>query len=170
LMDAAWYAFAPALALALVHSLWQVALLAVAAGLALGAMGRSSAARRHGVALVFLVAMVLAPALQFLSFWRQPGAHEGLLSALTAPRLDAAAKVFVQDSSPVAVAVVLAWLLGVGLMLLRHAGGLRVIAALERAPGASLPPAWQRRVDELRHALGIARTVAVRLSDEVLAP
>ena len=55
-------------------------------------------------------------------------------------------------------------------MLARHIGGLRAIAAMERGPFEPLPPAWQRRVEELRAALGIARTVAVRLSAEVASP
>jgi beta-lactamase regulating signal transducer with metallopeptidase domain len=168
----AQYGFVPALAAALLHSLWQGALLAAAAALTLRAMARAKAAARHNVAMAFLVAMALAPALQFLRFWRQPGAliDADLLPALTGPRFDTSAHIFVQQSSPLAAAVVLLWLLGLGLMLARHIAGLRAIARMERGPARSLPPRWQQRVDELRSALGIARAVAVRLSDEVLAP
>lgn len=166
------HGFAPALASALLHSLWQDALLAVAAALALRGMARAKAARRHSVAMAFLVAMVLVPAVQFLRFWQQPGAQigDGLLPAMTEPGLGAAANLFVQDSSPVAAVVVLFWLLGVGLMVARHVGGLRAIAAMERGPYQLLPPLWRQRVDEMRRALGIARAVAVRLSDDVLMP
>ena len=169
---AAQYGFAPALASALLHSLWQDALLAVAAALALRAMARARAASRHNVAMAFLIAMVVVPAVQFLRFWDQSGAgiNDGLLPAMTAPQLAAADNVFVQASSPAAPVVVLLWLLGVGLMLARRAGGLRAIAAMERRPCRSLPPGLQRRLDEMRGALGIARAVAVRLSDDVLAP
>ncbi len=157
--------FTSALASALLHSLWQDALLAVAAALALRALARASAALRHTVAMAFLAAMVLAPSLQFLRFWEEKATqlNDGLLPG-------AAVNVFVQDTSPVAAIVVVCWLLGVGVMLVRLAVGLRAIASMERYSYQVLPPLGRRRVDELRHALGIARTVAVRLSDEVIAP
>lgn len=171
-MDVGQYSFAPALASALLHSLWQDGLLAVGAWLALGAMARAKAATRHNAAMAFLAAMVAAPAVQFLRFWHAPGGQyaEGLIPAMTGPRPGGAANVFIQDTSPLAAVLVLLWLLGVGLMLLRHAGGLRAIAAMERGAHQPLPPAWRQRVDEMRRALCIARDVAVRLSDEVLMP
>ena len=46
--------FAPALATALLHSLWQVTLLALVAALALAAMSQRHAATRHAVAMAFL--------------------------------------------------------------------------------------------------------------------
>jgi beta-lactamase regulating signal transducer with metallopeptidase domain len=171
-LAAAQYGLAPALASALLHSLWQNALLAAAAALALGAMTRASAAWRHSVAMAFLVAMVLVPAVQFLLCWQQPGApiNDGLLPVMMMPGLGVAATIFDRGSAPVAAVLVLFWLSGVGLMLVRHVGGLRAIAAMERAPHSLLPPPWRHRVDELRRALGIARAVAVRLSDDVLTP
>lgn len=151
----------PALALALLHSLWQNALLAVAAALALQA--RASAAWRHSVAIAFLVAMVLAPAVQFLRFWQSDAQiDDGLLPAM--------GELFLLDSSPVAAAAVFIWLSGVSVMLVRHVGGLRAIAAMERSPHQLLPPPWRQRVDELRGSLGIARAVEVRLSVDVLTP
>jgi beta-lactamase regulating signal transducer with metallopeptidase domain len=160
-----------ALVSALLHSLWQDTLLAAAAALALRGMARASAARRHNVAMAFLVAMVAAPAVEFLRCWRQPGAQiEGFLPGMTAPGFEAAAGAFVQDGSPVTAIVLALWLSGVGLMLMRHFGALRALAALERGPHQLLPPAWRQRVDEMRRALGIARDVAVRLSDQVVAP
>ncbi len=153
----------PALGLALSHSLWQGALIAVAAALALQAMARASAAWRHSVAMAFLVAMVLAPALQFLRFWQSDVQfNDGALPAM--------GDLFLLGFSPVAVAVVFIWLSGVSVLLVRHVGGLRAIAALERGPHRLLPSPWQQRVDELRRLLGISRAVAVRPSDDVLTP
>ncbi|MDB5703319.1 MAG: Peptidase BlaR1 [Sphingomonas bacterium] len=168
----AQYGFAPALASALLHSLWQNALLAMAAALALRAMARATAASRHNVAMAFLVAMVIGPAVQFLRFWQQTGTQidNGLFPAMTAPRLSAAANAFVQDSSVAGPAVILFWLLGVGLMMMRHVIALRALTAIERHPYQLLPPPWRQRVDEMRGALGITRAVAVRLSDDVLMP
>ena len=153
----------PALGLALSHSLWQGALIAVAAALALQAMARASAAWRHRVAMAFLVAMVLAPALQFLRFWQSDVQfNDGPLPAM--------GDLFLLGFSPVAVAVVFLWLAGVSVMRVRHVGGLRALAALERGPHPPLPPPWQERVDELRRSLGISRAVAVRPSDDVRTP
>ena len=116
--------------------------------------------------------MLLVPAAQFVLILQAAGAspHEGLLPVMTAPRLDAAANLFVQESSPLAALVVSAWLAGVALVGLRRFAGLRVVTAMERGPFQALPPAWRQRVDELRRTLGIARAVSVRVTDEVLTP
>jgi beta-lactamase regulating signal transducer with metallopeptidase domain len=170
-LASAQFAFAPALASALVHSVWQIALLALAAALALRAMAGAKAATRHNVAMGFLVAMLAVPAVQFLRFWSEPAStlNSGLLPAMTGPELSAA-NVFVQHSSPLAPFVVLFWIAGITLMLIRHVGSLRKLTAMERGPHELLPPHWQQRVDEMRSALGIARNVAVRLSSDVLSP
>jgi beta-lactamase regulating signal transducer with metallopeptidase domain len=153
----------PALGLALAHSLWQCGLIAVAAALALRAMARASAAWRHRVAMVFLAAMGLAPALQFLRFWQSDVTFdEGLLPAM--------GDLYLLGFSPVAVAVVFLWLAGLCVLRVRHVGGLRALATLERAPHPPLPPDWRQRVDELRRPLGISRAVDVRPSDAVLTP
>jgi beta-lactamase regulating signal transducer with metallopeptidase domain len=168
---ALWEAL-PALAAALVHSIWQGALLAVAAALSLRAAARASAAFRHNLAMAFLLAMAVVPALQFLHFWLQADAliNDGLWQAISTPQFGAMGIVFFQGSSPLAVVTVLIWLSGASLMLMRHAGGLRAVAAMERSPSKNLPPLWRRRVVELQGALGIVHAVAVRLSGEVLAP
>ncbi|HYC73387.1 M56 family metallopeptidase [Brevundimonas sp.] len=169
-LAAAQYGLAPALASALLHSLWQGAVLAVAAGLTLRTMRRTSAAWRHAAAMVFLVAMLLAPALQFVGFWMRPTAelYDSLMPAMTQPRL--AGGVFVQESSPVAALVVLIWLAGVALMLMRHLVAIRALTRMERAPWAPLPTPWPARVERLRRALSIGRDVAVRLTDAVPGP
>lgn len=171
-LELAQYALAPALASALLHSLWQNTLLAVAAALALGALARSSAASRHNVGMGFLFAMLLMPVVQFLRFWERPGGQTGgsLLPLMSDTELSSAGNVFVKELSPLAVIVVLVWLLGACLMLARHIGGLRAVTAMERGPHHALPPLWQQRTEELRRALGIGRAVAVRLSEDVLSP
>ena len=171
-LSAVQFGFAPALASALLHSLWQGVLLALAAALALATMARSSAAARHAVAMLFLVAMVLGPSLQFVHFWQQPAerVNEGWIPAMEDAEFVRGSGVLVQQSSPLAAAIVLLWLVGVGVVLLRYAGGLRAIRIMERGPHASLPPEWLARVDRIRHALGVTRDVAVRLTHDVITP
>ena len=110
----AQHAFAPALASALLHSLWQNALLAAAAALALKGMARASAAARHNVGMIFLIAMLLLPLLQFLHLWQQPGAsiEGGLLPVLTSSQAAPGGRVFVQQSTPLATFVALLWMAG----------------------------------------------------------
>lgn len=174
-MELLWnaqYGFAPALAWALTHSLWQCAVLALMAALAFHLLGGRSAALRHAVGMGFLLAMVAIPMLGFARFWLQPAAevNNGFLPALTTPVIAATPGVFVQQSSSLAGMLSLLWLLGVAVMLLRQLGGWGLVGALERRPFQALPPQWQRRADALQQALRISRTVVVRLADEVAAP
>ncbi|MES2859119.1 MAG: cytochrome c oxidase assembly factor Coa1 family protein [Pseudomonadota bacterium] len=164
--------FAPALATALLHSLWQGALLALVAAIALGALSQRNAATRHTVAMGVLTAMVLVPLATFVRLLRAPAAalDAGWLPALTPPQLDAATGQFVQQSNPVAAVLALVWLCGVGLMLLRRFGGWRMLAALDRKQCTGLPAEWQQRFETLRAAMGVTRRVAVRLSSEVVGP
>lgn len=55
------FSIAPALATALLHALWQDALLGLVACAVLAAMSRSSASLRHAAGMGFLLAMVIAP-------------------------------------------------------------------------------------------------------------
>jgi beta-lactamase regulating signal transducer with metallopeptidase domain len=166
------FGLAPALATALLHALWQDALLGVVAWLLLAMLARASAALRHTVAMGVLLAMVLVPASTFVRFWRVPAAdvNGGLLPAVTLPQVDAGGGLFVQDSSPVALVLALLWIGGAAVMLLRHAGGWRLVSALEKYPFEALPLDWWQRVDRMRRAMRIGRDVAVRLSADVVSP
>jgi beta-lactamase regulating signal transducer with metallopeptidase domain len=153
--------FAPALAFALLHSLWQGALLAAAAALTLRAMPRATAAARHSVAMGFLVAMVLAPAAQLAIYANSDAPLQpGPLLAVLDARLGAFA-------APLMVA---AWVAGVAFMVARHWVGFRTIVAMERERYLDLPKEWLDRAERVRRALGAANTVAVRLSEAVVTP
>jgi len=172
LLAAAQFGFAPALAQALLHSLWQCAALGALAALALRLLDRQSAALRHLVGMGFLLAMIGVPVAGFLRFWSLPGAavNDSVLPAMSLPLVASVPGVFVQESNAHAAWLSLVWLSGVTLMLLRHAGGWRLLGTIERHPFQSLPPEWQARLDRLRHALRITRRVVVRLQDGVVSP
>lgn len=172
LLWTAQYGLAPALAFALLHSLWEVALLAVLASLVLAACARRSAALRHSLGMVFLLAMVAAPVLSFAAFWMQPAlqVNAGLIPAVTAPVPAGVPGRLVQQSNELAGVLALVWLLGVVVMLLRHFGGLRLVDALDRAPFQALPEPWQQRVLRLQQAMGVSRAVAVRLATDIASP
>ncbi len=163
---------APALATALLHSVWQCSLLALIAVAALGALSKHSAATRHTVAMGVLTAMVLVPLATFLRVLGAPAATRatGWLPALTPPELDAATGQFVQQSNSFAAMLALLWLCGVGVMLLRRFAGWRLLATLDRLQYPGLAADWQLRFDALRNAMGVTRRVAVRLSRDVVGP
>jgi beta-lactamase regulating signal transducer with metallopeptidase domain len=165
------FGLAPALATALLHSLWQVALLGLAAAVALNALDRRSAALRHALGMAFLVAMVVAPALAFARVWMRPGAslNVGVLPVMQSAPVTAAG-LYVQQSAPTAGLLSLLWFGGVLLMLVRHFGGWRLVGALDRQAYEVLPRDWQQRVDGLVRALGITRRVAVRLGADIASP
>lgn len=174
-MDALWnaqYTLASDCANALLNSLWQGALFALLAAAAFSVLPRRSAALRHVVGMLFLLAMVIAPLISMVTFLEAPAATPGiqLVPVLSKPHQVTTTGVFVQESNGVVGWVSLLWLLGAALMLVRQLGGLRQIAALDRQAFDELPAVWQRRVFVLQQALGIARTVAVRLSGNVLSP
>jgi beta-lactamase regulating signal transducer with metallopeptidase domain len=170
-LTALQFGFAPALATALLRALWQDALFGLGAWAALAAMQQSSASLRHAVAMWFLLAMLLAPVSTFLHFWHVPAVevNNGILPALTAPRIRPDGEIL-QQSSPLTIALALFWLGGVGVMLLRHFGGWRLVSALDRHSFDALPADWQRRVDVMRASMGVTRTVVVRLSKDVVGP
>jgi beta-lactamase regulating signal transducer with metallopeptidase domain len=150
---------ASALAFALLHSIWQCALLAGAASLTLSAL--SSAAVRHAVAMGFLIMMALAPvagvAIYLSADAPMPG---GPLSAFFEPWL-----------GPVAAPIiVMAWLCGVGFMLARYVVGYCAISAMGRQDGGDLPPEWMVAFEAISLKFGVAASAVVRVSDAVIVP
>jgi hypothetical protein len=62
------------------------------------------------------------------------------------------------------------WLLGVALMVMRQFGGWRALRRIERAPSVPLPAQWLQRFEVLRRAMGVSRTVSVRMADHIASP
>jgi len=155
---------APALARALIDSVWQVAVLAVLAAISWSLLQRRSAAVRHAVGLGFLLAMVLVPVVSFALAHHAPSPPwlGGGPPAARPP-----GPLLLQGTDWLALVVPLGWLVGAGVMLARQLGGWRVVVGLDRGPAPALPGAWLERVEVLRAALGIARPVAVRATRTV---
>lgn len=156
---------APALASALLHSLWQNALLAAIAIAVLEAMPRSGAAWRHGVGMAFLVMMVIVPVAQLLGYW-----SDGFVNRDDVPILANLSALVRQWSEEISAITVWTWVAGAIFMLARHSLAVRAIAAIEHAPFAELPTPILRRLNVLSRDLRIAQTVACRVSNKVIAP
>ena len=160
------YSVPSAAAHALLHALWQGALLAVIAAIALTVLLPRRAAARHAVGLGCLLAMALAPIATFVVYHRSglPGGGPDPASPVHATPL------LLRSSDWLVVAAPLAWLIGASAMLARQLGGWRVVIALGRQPAPPLPTSWCCRVDVLRRALGIARVVALRPATDTVTP
>ena len=162
-----------ALATSLLHSLWQILLLALLAASVLALLQRCSAALRHGVAMAFLVLMAAAPVATLVWVMGQPTGTGAVVadnpawSALAAPPA-----LQVALTHPVAAPAWLPWLwcAGVVLMAVRLLGSWRLVHTLDRQAYSPLPAHWLLRTDRLRRQLGIRREVAVRLLQQLELP
>lgn len=169
--------FASALSFALLHSLWQVALVAVLAALSFSAMPSATARVRHALGMVWLVLMLVAPLITFFMYWHSPSPQptpEVLWAGAWGSIGDPANLGALPPAPPWRDALLVClsplWLAGVLLMAVRQLGGWRLMRRIESQSFAPLPPQWQRRVDVLTAALGITRRVSVRLAQHVASP
>ncbi|WP_149193118.1 M56 family metallopeptidase [Luteimonas suaedae] len=165
----------PALALALLHFLWQGMLVGLLAWLALILLRNARPQARYAVACLALLACMLLPA------WRLAHALTGADAAsapaarvaLAADGMDAAPPTMQGDAllelpgPPVDALpwIVALWAAGVCLLSLRMACGLLWVRRLCRDAHAEAGSRWQACVDRLAPRLGIGRRVALRLVD-----
>ena len=172
-MSAALQGLGADLGLALLHSLWQVALLAAALKAALTLLHQASPRLRHGLAMLALMAAVLWPAATFTRLRIQRA--EAIRLVVEQPRAWEAAVPRKEQPSPLARVESAArpalpwlaafWMAGAGLFALRFVGGwiwlVRLRRRAARAPqevrdlAASLAARMGLRVPDLRVAEGI---------------
>lgn len=164
------------LAMALLHFLWQGALVGLLAWLTLALLRNARPQARYAVACGALLACALLPAWNLVVATGDPASTTTF--AAVAPPADATdaplrlrATAFVASiaswpapSHALLAWVVAAWAFGAALLSLRMAGGAWWVRRLCRgaAPHAGT---WQACVDRLAPRLGISRPVAVRMVD-----
>lgn len=181
----------------LLHSLWQGALLAVAAALLLVLLHRHRAVVRYRVAGGALGLVVAWAGLTFGYYYqgspvvgagsasqtiaghprpessldqRPTPSKAGFRVALVPGRFQALAGVgsaYVEQHLPLLVG---GWLLGILAMTLRFLGGLAYVQRLRRHRVAALPPAWQTRLDRLVRQAGLRQPVQLLASALVPSP
>jgi beta-lactamase regulating signal transducer with metallopeptidase domain len=157
------------LAWALIHFLWQGALIAMALEVVLAAMRRSSAEARYAVRCGALVLMGLAPAITFqvLRTAEEPPA-EVLMRVLAA---DPAAATVISHVDPWLSVAVGAWALVVGVLWTRLLRDYLRIRKLQKSgAGEDLPAFWQARFDRLADAMGVRAVARVVDSAKLAAP
>jgi murein DD-endopeptidase MepM/ murein hydrolase activator NlpD/Zn-dependent protease with chaperone function len=144
-----------ALGAALLHSAWQVAVVAVALALLLRALPRASASARYALSCAALLFAAAAPFATFVHYLPPPAApiSEGALAALLAAGPPPPPPLFARALAAVSVA----WAAGALLMTARLAVGLARVRDLVRTGTEPLDQAWRTAFAGLARRLGLSR-------------
>ena len=181
-----WFqgAFVSAMALTLLHSLWQGALIGLL-GLALDArLKRSSPDTRCGAFSLLLLAFFalwIGTFCYFSEAQTHPavtadgvltgGLHQPLMnitSAITSDQATVPPRMPILQS--VFPALVACWTLGVCVLSLRHLGGLLLLSRLSRTATVPCPPAWEDCMARMAARMGIRRRIRLRCSTDIDVP
>jgi beta-lactamase regulating signal transducer with metallopeptidase domain len=152
----------------LVHFLWQGA--AIAAALAVVRIVTADPRLRHAAACAALAAMAAAPVLTFV--WLGAGSAELLPAAAAVVAAPASDRIgAVQPPAPDVLRwLVMVWLAGVAVFSMRLACGWVSAMRVRYAGTRPAPREWQRRMDGLAKAIGVARRVRLLVSPRVDVP
>jgi len=152
---------------ALIHFLWQGALLGLATAALLWLMRGARPGARYGVACAAMLGCLLWPAYEFASALQvTPRSLQALVLAGgdgTFAQSELLASI--DNRLPLLVA---AWLACVGALALRSAFGLAWIARARRTGGRN--EYWQQRLSLLAVRLGIRRDVGLRIVETLASP
>lgn len=156
----------PAVGWALLHFLWKGALLSLAAALFLRLTRGGRPQVRYIVLCAVLVLCVLVP---LIDGYREFTAMAAIdpVPALPAWMQHAVAPALPEDPM---LWVVVAWLLGVGLMMVRVVVGLAWVHRLAHASHACANDAWQACVSALAQRCGIRRPIRLRVVPHLSGP
>ncbi|MBS1767299.1 MAG: transglycosylase SLT domain-containing protein [Acidobacteria bacterium] len=150
------------LGLALLHSLWQVTLLAAALKAALTLLHRASPRVRHGLAMIALMAAVAWPATTFLRLRRERAAAIRLVAERPLAWQSEAAKPealpllarLESSARPALPWLSILWITGASLFALRFAGGWIWLGGLRRR-AARAPVEIRDRAADLARRMGL---------------
>ena len=161
----------PMLAMALLHFLWQGAVIGVLAWFALSLLRHARPQLRYAVACAALLMCVLLPAWSIVRAIVGDGlANAPMPIAAFGADVVATPLVWLRDAgqTPALASalpwVVMLWALGAGMLLLRMACGLAWVQRLQAQSHAE-EGAWQACVDRLSLRLQLGRRVALRIID-----
>ncbi len=171
-------ALVPLLGRALLHFVWQGALIGLVAALVLQLMQGARPQARYALACVALLACVLVPALHLammIAATIEPAAPSALAAASTHLAAGAIGGVPALSAWPARIDaampwIVLIWSAGACTLSLRMAMGLVWIERLRGLPQGAAQAAWQARLDALAVRFGMRPGVALRLVDSLDSP
>jgi beta-lactamase regulating signal transducer with metallopeptidase domain len=170
-----------ALGWALIHFLWQGALVALAlAGCKVFLRG-STARARYAVSCLFLVVLLALPVLTFLismAQLRSDSAGASWVQASAAallPASDSTAPVtlspnFAESVTPLLPWVVGIWIAGVMLLSVRWVAALAYLRRLRRAMSLPVPPEWERALQNVKRRIAFSAPIRVSISRLAQAP
>ncbi len=162
-----------ALGQALLHFIWQGALVGLLFALALALTSSASARARYAVAVGTLLALAVLPIATFVHLYGAAGSTAA--ASASGPAAALAQPVVVDGHSTVAVSglfvgVVALWLAGVLVMSLRLALGWAYIARLKRSADFGAAQHLYGLAETLKQRLGVARRVRLAVSERVRSP
>jgi len=167
----------PLLGRALLHFVWQGALIGLAAALALQLMHAARPQARYAVACLALLACVLVPATHLAMMLAAVDASAPLAAIGESVHLAAVdvSTTTTLMSWPQRIEaampwIVLVWSAGACTLSLRMATGLLWIQRLRSLPQSDAQAAWQARLDALAARFGLRTPVALRLVDSLDSP
>ena len=160
----------PALGWALLHFLWQGALVGLVAGVALGVLRDSRPQARYATIGMALLTCVLLPMWQVLQSMGVTSEPVTMSVVSTATRAIAPLPANALSLSPWPTGfdaalpwIVACWAAGAGILSLRMAFGLAWVNRLCRAEYARADADWQERLQRLATMIGIRREVRLRI-------
>jgi beta-lactamase regulating signal transducer with metallopeptidase domain len=172
-------AFIAALALSLLHSLWQGTILGLL-GAALNArLQRATPDVRCGAFSVLLLAVFTVWLGTFCCLYGagiQSAPLAAQASSATAPVIVSVSNVptamsgMIALTQPLYPALVGLWALGICLFSLRYLGGFLLLRRLSRTATAACPPEWTAQAQRLSKLMGIRRNVVLRCSSQIDVP
>jgi len=169
----------PLLGLALLHFIWQGALIGLLAAVALDVLRNARPQARYAVACVALLACVLAPVATMLSMLAPDLLATDFGSAFATLGRDAGAPSggALSSLSPITAqiqawlpAIVATWAAGACLLSTRMALGLAWVGRQRRMPQGAAQLAWQARLDAMAVHFELRRRVALRAVDTLESP
>ena len=152
---------------ALLHFLWQGALLGIGSAILLRMMGGARPGARYAVACGALLACLVWPACEFIAALGAAPDRPQLLAQTAASGAFPHSELLsgIDKRLPLLVS---AWLACAAALALRSVSGLAWIARARRTGGRNTH--WQQRLSQLAAKLGIRRAVSLRVVDALASP
>ncbi len=167
--------YAQALAWALVHFLWQGALVALAA-MAVFRLARRSANARYVAGIAALAVMLVAPSVTTAVIASRPverpaiGATASAVTTLAIVRAYAAPSSSTSTGPSFTATILVAWAIGVIALSIRLLGGWLTARGMARKAHQPAGPHIQAMLAQLTSRLGMRRIVAIAESSSVAVP
>lgn len=171
----------------LIHSLWQISLVAFFLYLGLRFIPQKKPRFRYAFLLLGLLSIVVWSGLTFVYLWDQQPTQVSAIPSSDLPQVE----VLSREASPAAVttasflerfrwferqlndympAVIISWLLGMLLCWFYLISGLFHLHYLQRHKVTLLPPEWNARFDHLCQQMRVSRKVGLYISEIVDEP